>query len=162
VDDDLRLAWSNYLQSQTWDYFVTVTFREPLPLYRAERVQDSIYGTLKRFAPNRVFLGAEPHVSQLMHFHGLYKCGVELPAVRADEIFWRLFNVFGRSTVELIKSTADVADYCAKYCVKACEIYNLYTQPTVEPSPRRRRKRPGRQRKLARKPEGFLTKLGGS
>lgn len=141
MDQGLRLEWASFLNAQEWDYFLTITFREPLPQYRAERVLDSVYGALKRFKPSMVFLAAEAHVSQLAHFHGLFKGSTPLPELRASELWQRLYDLFGRSKVEIPRSKSDVADYVSKYCVKRTEIYNLYTATAKELQPIRKRKR---------------------
>jgi len=141
VKADLRLEWANFLSEQPWDFFLTVTFKDPLPLDRAEKVMHSVYKTLhRRCKPAMVFLGAEPHVSRLIHLHGLYKgCGgpqgrcaglgrphgIEDPS----DVWLPLFEIFGRSKVEIPRGKDAITRYVSKYCVKWCEIYNLYTDP---------------------------------
>jgi len=64
MDEELRGAWANWLAGMEWDYFLTVTFREPLPRHRGESVLHSLAMTLrKRFQPQAFFLGTEPHLS---------------------------------------------------------------------------------------------------
>jgi len=143
LNDELRLEWAGWLESFSWDYFITVTFREPLPKHRAETVLRSCGKTLyKRLRPERLFLGAEPHISTYMHLHGLYKAahGTDTWAsmqhnTEAPSDVWRpLFETFGRSKVERIRSPEDTAKYVSKYCVKACETYELYTADDFPPA----------------------------
>jgi len=138
VDEDLRLAWQDMLQTLPWDYFLTITFSEPLPVHRAETVMNSVYKTLRAaYSPWTVFLGAEPHVSRLMHLHGLYRSSVgryspggrgAMVIESASDVWRPLFKTFGRSKVEIPRDAAHVSRYVSKYCVKNCEIYNLYTE----------------------------------
>jgi len=113
VTPDLRLEWGNWLQTYPWDYFITVTCREPLPVHRSDSVLNAIGKQLcSRFKPEMVFLGAESHISRLTHFHGLYKCTERVGAdpepswlmrMRATEIWEILFETYGRSKVEKIR-----------------------------------------------------------
>jgi len=124
-------AW---LGSMPWDYFLTVTFREPCPSWRQETVTHAVGNSLKRFVDqdfDRLFLGAEPHVSTTMHLHGLLKlAGREqmAPLLKAyGSIIWqRLFDLYGRSKVEIPRGQASVASYCAKYCTKNLAYYEMW------------------------------------
>jgi len=133
VDDELRKTWAEFLGSMPWDYFLTVTFREELPLHRAESVLNSIEQTLVRWHnPAMLFLGMELHVSRFLHLHGLYRAKRRFPAsdymaLDSTRDLWRsIFKVYGRSKVELIRSRADASMYVSKYCVKATEAYRIW------------------------------------
>jgi len=133
VDDDLRKAWAEYLGSLPWDYFLTVTFREPLPPHRGEAVLNSIERTLVSWQnPAMLFLGMELHVSRFLHLHGLYLTQRRwpnlgyMPEDSTVSIWKALFKVFGRTRVELIRSPAEAAMYVSKYCVKDLEAYRIW------------------------------------
>jgi len=134
VDTDLRLAWASWLESQPWDYFLTITFREPLPGHRADSTLNAIGKQLcATYRPEMVFLGAETHLSQAMHFHGLYK--ERAPPRPRPDWFWRLqakalwqtlFETYGRSKVERVRGQGAVAKYVSKYCTKELGSYGIY------------------------------------
>lgn len=133
VDAELKLSWADWLNSQPWHYFLTITCRDPLPTHRADSVLNAIGKTLcATHKPEMVFLGAEPHLSRLMHFHGLYRSTVtrEQPEwwwkLCATDIWASLFSTFGRSSVDLIKCRAAVAEYVSKYCVKDLGSYAVF------------------------------------
>lgn len=114
-------AWSDWLSTQDWDWFLTVTFREPLPAHRQEGAVNAVGALLRRsFMPERLFLGAEPHLSTSMHLHGLYKSsGNDLVKRFEPTAMWRaLYKTFGRSRIESPRGALAVNTYVAKYCVK--------------------------------------------
>ncbi len=127
----LTFTW---LESQPWHYFLTITFREPLTAHRADSTLNAIGKQLcARHWPERVFLGAETHLSQAIHFHGLYReCAPRarfpdwLWCQMATDIWGTLFNTYGRSKVELVRGQGDVAKYVSKYCTKELGSYGIY------------------------------------
>lgn len=127
MNKTLRDAWSEYLISQPWDYFLTITFREPVARHRALATLYFCDRTLRRLKPRSVFLGAEEHLSTYLHIHGLFRCGT-IPGLEnpASEIFQSLFERYGRSKVEIPRSQADVATYVTKYATKNLAEYSFY------------------------------------
>lgn len=149
---DLRLNWAQWLETFRWDYFLTVTLRDPLPAYRGESTLNSIGRQLcKRHKPELLFVGAERHLSLNMHFHGLYLstyAGHERDAewqremylkIESTEIWQTLFNTYGRSRVDVVRSAKDVSKYVSKYCVKELDCYAMFGRrewEVVDPDPR--------------------------
>jgi len=144
VTPDLRLEWAKWLETKPWDYFLTVTLREPLPAHRGETTLNSIGRQLcRRHQPEMLFLGAERHLSLNMHFHGL----LQLPAgpwrsspdlslkIFARDIWATLFKTYGRSRVDRVRNTGDVAKYVSKYCVKDLDCYALFGRQDWDVSP---------------------------
>ena len=131
---DLKLEWADWLTSLPWDYFLTITFRAPVPGHRSDSVLNAIGKHLcARHKPEMVFLGAEAHLSQAIHFHGLYKSTT--PATFQPEWWWKLcgsevwrtlFETYGRSKVELVRDQSRVSAYVSKYCVKEIGSYGVY------------------------------------
>lgn len=134
MDSVLKLEWANWLTSLPWDFFLTITSREPIPAHRGESVLHAIGKQLcARFRPEMVFLGAEAHLSQAMHYHGLYR-GTEDRSkfpdsywrLYASDIFSVLFDTYGRSKVECVRGQGAVSAYVSKYCVKSTGTYQLF------------------------------------
>jgi len=130
-----RLAYAGWLETLPWNYFLTITMREPVPAHRAESVLNAIGKQLcATHKPECLFLGAEAHLSTAIHFHGLYRD--TLPNPEAMPAWWMkmqragiwetLFNTYGRSSVEAIRGPKDVSRYVAKYCTKELGSYGLY------------------------------------
>ena len=126
----LRQAWGDWLGSQHWDYFLTITFREPVPFKRQESVVHAAgQVVMHRYAYDRLFLCAEPHLSYDTHLHGLVNCGTDHPGILAStrQDLWRcLFDKFGRSSVECPRGPTAVTRYVSKYCVKGTGYYELW------------------------------------
>lgn len=133
-----REAYGRYLQSLSWDYFVTVTFRHPVRdnLF----AQESVWNTLADSGTERAFLAVERHryPSRDCHVHGLAKVerlvhnGVFGPHefyVGASSLWQDCFTRHGRARVEEIRTVQDVAAYCAKYVTKEMSDYGFYGQP---------------------------------
>jgi len=128
MDTGLRHEWASWLSQYTWDYFITVTFREPLPRHRGASVLNSIVKSINRCGanPDLLFLGMEPHLSTFLHCHGLFKRRMDgYGLMPAKKIWWKLFQVYGYSKVEVIRSQEDASRYVTKYCVKALADYVL-------------------------------------
>ncbi|KKL79983.1 hypothetical protein LCGC14_2009400, partial [marine sediment metagenome] len=118
LDTRAREAYGSYLESLSWDYFVTVTFRKP---WRdAIKAHEAVWGTLhSECYAKRAFLAVERHKypSREVHVHGLISDydGSWRPNVLLPWDMWeKLFHHFGRTRVEPIKSPRDVSSYCAK------------------------------------------------
>jgi len=119
-------AWLGTLE---WDWFLTITFREPVPGHRQESVTHAVGNYLKkRWEPTLLFLCAEPHLSTTMHLHGLYKSSREdfvKPNEKLD-VWSHLFDRFGRSQVAEPRGQGAVTKYVAKYCVKTQGYWEIW------------------------------------
>lgn len=122
--------WAEWLSSQEWTWFLTITFREPCPPHRQESVINSAYSVIKSaLEPARVFLGAELHLNQTIHLHGLYHSRYPEGLVKRVEkrLLWAvLFETFGRSKVETPRGNGAVSKYVSKYCVKDRGYYQIW------------------------------------
>lgn len=126
MQTELRHEWADWLARYTWDYFLTVTFREPLPRHRGASVLNSIAKTVRRTVGNMdmLFLGMEMHASRFLHCHGLYKRRMDGYGLTPASVLWReLFKTYGYSRVEVIRDPKDAASYVTKYCVKGLAEY---------------------------------------
>lgn len=125
----MRQEWGAWLATMEWDWFLTITFREPVPFHRQETVVHSAGNVLSRFfVLERLFICAEPHLSKNTHLHGLVKSGARSDIVRyqRSEIWETLHDTFGRSKVEIPRGQDAVSKYVAKYCVKGQGYYELW------------------------------------
>lgn len=129
---DIRKAYSEYLQQYRWDYYATVTFREPRkdPYYAMKAVSGFLW---RESGAGRAFLAAEPHKSGDLHIHTIMaqpiKRGYRIyPGMGTPEEVWQgLFDRFGRSKVEPIRGAGDVSDYCSKYVLKGQKVADHYS-----------------------------------
>ena len=132
--DPLSIEWVSWLSAYPWHYFLTITFRDMVPMRRQESVLHAVGETLcASHALDRLFLVSEAHQSQTLHLHGLYRCGTEREDIRKYQMgdVWRvLFTIFGRSKVEAPRSKDHVAAYCTKYCLKSGGYYELFGPST--------------------------------
>jgi len=73
-------------------------------------------------------LFAEPHLSQNLHLHGLVKIDGrdDLLNFCRQDMQRYLTEKFGRSQAAYPRDKAHVAQYVAKYCVKADGYYELF------------------------------------
>ena len=127
---ELRTAYSDFLASMPWDFFLTITFREPVPMRRQESVTHAVGQTIKaRYETvDNLALFAEPHMSQNLHLHGLVKIvGREdlLNFCRQDMQRY-LTEKFGRSQAAFPRGAGAVTAYVAKYCVKTDGYYEFF------------------------------------
>jgi len=118
---------SEFLQSYTWDYFLTVTCRYPRrdSISFMRDISGSLFDrTTLGWSnpdglnlPSRVFLACEPHrLSHNLHAHGLIS---GLPGIYPPKVFQNaLKRRFGRSGVSRCRNQSHVAGYCAKYVTK--------------------------------------------
>ena len=135
----LKDSLASWLQTFNWDYFITVTFRYPVPPYRGMHVLNDLYRALSRVIPSplgRLFLGTEQHVLKNLHVHGLWSSfwrtgpGAEDPplisAVMIQEMWKICFKRFGRTAISPVKNKEAVAKYCTKYVTKRLTEYNIW------------------------------------
>lgn len=125
-----REAYSQWLQSLDWDYFLTVTFRKP----RVDgiRANDVVWDCIWNMNIERAFLTAESFKSSKeVHVHGLIAGHPGMPyQTWLPWAMWeRLYKIHGRSRVEGIGNPGQVANYCSKYVVKGLANYGFYGNP---------------------------------
>jgi len=121
---EVRTALAEWLPSLSFDYFLTATFRDPVPAYRAYAALRTVRGVLCRGeTPRHLFLATEPHVLGSIHVHGLYARRSSAAASEPEVLWSRLFRSLGRSRVARIRSTEDVVAYCTKYVLKGLTDY---------------------------------------
>ena len=129
----LREAYGDWLGALPWDFFLTVTFREPVPMRRQETVTHAVGKSIKAYYERIECLAlfAEPHLSRNLHLHGLVKMAplpspkLVLDHVRQSMGPW-LSDKFGFSKVEVPRGHGAVSKYVAKYCVKADGYYEFF------------------------------------
>lgn len=125
IQGQLRLDYSDWLQSLPWDYFVTITCRadrrDPLAFLRdieAQEISERI---------RRGFWAIEPHKRGEIHAHGIIAVYHHVISTRysgdhdlaSPYQFWaNFFRSFGRSRVDCVRSRENVTGYCSKYVTK--------------------------------------------
>jgi len=126
----MREVWGEWLASHAWDWFLTITFREPVPMHRQEAVLNAAGESMRAWHnPSLLFLAAEPHRSFALHLHGLYQSS-RLDFVKPfqqRDLWAKLHDTFGRSSVEIPKGKEAVSEYVAKYCVKDHGYYQMWS-----------------------------------
>jgi hypothetical protein len=127
---NIRAAYGDWLGSLSWDFFLTVTFREPVPMRRQESVTHAVGQSLKARYDTIDLLGlfAEPHLSQNLHLHGLVKVNVREDLVNfcRQDMQLYLSEKFGRSQCAFPRGRNAVGNYVAKYCTKVDGYYELF------------------------------------
>jgi len=127
---DLRPAYSEFLASIPTDFFLTVTFREPVPMRRQETVTHAVGQTIKARYETVDFLAlfAEPHISHNLHLHGLVHLGASEEIIGRARLDMQqyLSDKFGWSRAEFPRGRGAVSRYVAKYCVKTDGYYELF------------------------------------
>jgi len=138
ADSCLKEAYGDFFATLPVSFFLTVTFRDQVPMRRQESVVHAVGRTIKsRYETvDMLALFAEPHRSTTtgeplqhnLHLHGL----VHLRA--SDDILARarldmqqyLGEKFGRSQAAFPRGVGAVAAYVAKYAVKVGGYYELF------------------------------------
>jgi len=127
---DIRAAYAEWLESLSWSFFLTITFREPCPMRRQESVTHAVGQTIKsRYQTvDNLALFAEPHLSQNLHLHGLVKLEASEEIIRRARADMQRFltEKFGRSQSAFPRGSGAVAKYVAKYCVKTDGYYEFF------------------------------------
>ena len=110
---------ASFLEAQSWDYFLTVTFAVPRHAHQAVATLNSIRNTLVATdGPALLHLATEPHRSGTLHVHGLYK-KADGSSITAAGLWEPLFRRYGRSKVETPRNQHSTARYVAKYVIKS-------------------------------------------
>jgi hypothetical protein len=128
---NLQAVYGEWLGSLPWDFFLTITFREPCPMRRQESVTHAVGQTLKaRYEPIEMLaLFAEPHLSQNLHLHGLVKLSTgrdDILGYCRKDMQSFLTDKFGRSQAAFPRGRNAVSHYVAKYCVKTNGYYEIW------------------------------------
>ena len=135
---DLRRELAEWLQGWGWSWMLTVTTRDPVPMFRASSLIQSVHRVVVAGIrevsvelPHRIFLGAESHLSNMCHVHGLVMSGTLPEYSRALKVerwsLWNsLFKTFGRSEVANIRSRSAVAAYTTKYVTKELAEWDIW------------------------------------
>ena len=118
MNDELRDAWSGWLQKFRWDYFLTITFRTPRQANHALSSINQAGKIIRRHTRGRFFLGTELHISRALHMHGLLQSPGEPTKSVADALWRDFYKTFGRSQVHKVQSNESVARYVTKYVTK--------------------------------------------
>jgi len=126
----LKTAYGDWLATLPWDFFLTITFREPVPMRRQESVTHAVGQTIKsRYETvDNLALFAEPHLSRNLHLHGLVHLGAAeaiISRARRDMQSY-LSDKFGRSQAAFPRGRDAVSKYVAKYCVKTDGYYEFF------------------------------------
>jgi len=127
----IRDAFAEWLETLPWHLFLTITFREMVPMRRQESVTHAVGNSIKAYFENiaQLALFAEPHQSRNLHLHGLARLAPGHPIVeRATKASMqaRLGDLYGFTKIEYPRGAHAVAKYVAKYCVKTDGYYELW------------------------------------
>jgi len=126
----LKEAYSDWLASLSWDFFLTITFRNPVPMRRQETVTHAVGKSITAHFDHvkRLALFAEPHLSQNLHLHGLinFDTPERLMSATRDCLQAYLGDRFGFSRAEVPRGHNAVSKYVAKYCVKTDGYYEFF------------------------------------
>ena len=137
-DSCLKQAYGEWLASLPWDLFLTVTFRDQVPMRRQETVVHAVGQSIKsRFETlDRLALFAEPHRSTTtgeplqhnLHLHGLVDVGESEGVLNHVRVAMQAYlsDKFGRSQAAFPRGRSAVSKYVAKYCVKTDGYYELW------------------------------------
>jgi hypothetical protein len=118
MQSHLAEAWGEFLGRFPWDWFCTLTFRDPVPSFTAHRRFEYFARDLERAAgqPIAWFRGDEygPRGGRL-HIHALIANVANL-----DRFTWmaRWENRNGYARIFIFDPTQGAAYYCAKYVTK--------------------------------------------
>lgn len=128
-DSPLATEWLAWLSNYPWDWFLTVTFRDMVPMRRQESVLHAVGETLRHsHIVKRLFLISEATKAQALHLHGLYASSAEdfVKPYQKLDIRRVLLERFGRNKVEVPRGFADVSRYVTKYCLKDGGYYEVW------------------------------------
>ena len=122
----LRNAYSDWLQSFRWDYFLTVTFADARQPHHALTTVRSVGKVLRRHEVNRWFLGTELHLSRNLHVHGLLQAPEWANPAWRDDLNRTLYKRYGRTSMPRVRSREAVSTYVTKYVTKALTEYEIH------------------------------------
>ena len=118
----VKQAFAEWLNLWRWDYFATITFRDPRQPHHALSTVREVSKSIDRIHFPRWFLGTELHKSRTLHVHGLLQSdnmATGLQRTIAAGLLWeKCFKRFGRATVRPVQSREAVTSYVVKYVVK--------------------------------------------
>lgn len=119
----LKCAWAAWLTGQSWDAFITVTFREPRFSHHALSTLNGLKKKIDYVEKTAGgFLATEEHLSRALHVHGVIRWAdgdfyLEKRELRFS-LFRALLKAYGRSSVEEPRGQLHVSSYVSKYVVK--------------------------------------------
>lgn len=125
----LAIEWQAFLTNCPWDWFLTITFRDMVPMHRQESVMHAVGKTIMASHQIRLlYLVSEAHSSQTLHLHGLHRSAVGPKHLKFEQkLLWHtLFDAFGRSKVEIPRGRTAIAGYVTKYCLKSGGYYEIF------------------------------------
>ena len=96
------------------------------------KVKGQVWHTLQNCNVGKAFIAVEPHKScSGLHVHGLMSFAGNNEKLRPYLVWRNLFEEYGRSKVDYIRSKENVSDYCAKYVTKEMGWwdYDFYGKP---------------------------------
>lgn len=110
-------AFAEYLQTITWDYFFTGTFRyNDISVNGARRACERFFEGFSGIEIGILFF-EHGSLYGRVHVHGLLRFDPKRKAT-AGTIWGRWFETYGRARVETPKSGKSVSTYCTKYVTK--------------------------------------------
>lgn len=118
MDRQLAEAWGQFLSRYSWDWFLTLTFRDPVPSFRAHRLFLRFARQIEEAAERPIawFRGDEigPRGGRL-HLHALM-----LNVAHLRRLFWmdEWNRLAGYARILPFDPTLGAAYYCAKYVRK--------------------------------------------
>lgn len=126
----LKGAWGAWLEGQSWDAFITVTFRESRSGHHAMSTLNTVQKIIESVTTDtHGFLGTEEHLSSTLHVHGLIKWP-DRPyiskAILRTLTWQKLFDRMGRSQVVAPRSASSVSKYVSKYVTKGFTEYAVW------------------------------------
>jgi hypothetical protein len=127
----LSQAWGEFLSGFNWEWFLTLTFREPQESFRAHRLFRRFAGQINRAAGNSVawFMVFE-YGSRLgrLHIHALM-----LNVAHLSRFHWmeEWNKVAGYARILPFAQGKGAAFYCAKYVTKSAAEWEIVGVPTA-------------------------------
>jgi hypothetical protein len=128
---ELSQAWGRFLSQFHWDWFVTLTFRDPQPSFRAHRLFQRFMRDLERASGLRVawFMVFEYGARNgRLHIHALMLNVAHLARLKWMEE-WNLRAGYAR--ILPFNGDRGAAYYCAKYVTKSSSEWEIEGLPTA-------------------------------
>ena len=126
MESEVRDAFGDWLATFPWEYFITVTFREPRQPHHALSTVREVGKLIRRHASGSLFLGTELHHSRTLHVHGLLETAGRPNEFLASVLWRQLFDRFGRSQVRPVLSREAVSNYVSKYVTKRLTEWDMW------------------------------------
>jgi hypothetical protein len=115
-------AWGEFLSQFKWDWFVTLTFREEPPTFRAHRLVRFFLADLERVAGTPIFwFRADDYGERLGRFHIHLLVG-NVGHMRRLSWMDEWNRRAGIARIDPFDGAKGAAFYCAKYVAKQCAV----------------------------------------